>query len=44
VWKEGGEFCVHSNEVSTTVSVFAVNNSLVFQGLSPATLLTANAS
>jgi len=44
VWKDGGEFCVHSKVVSTTVSEEAVNNSFVFQGFKPAALFDANAS
>jgi len=44
VWKEGGEFCVHSNVVSTLVSEDAVNNSFVFHGFIPAALFEAKAS
>ena len=44
MWKEGGEVWIHSKVVTTSVSVEAVNNSSVFQGLLAATLLAAKAS
>jgi len=44
VWKDGGEVCNHSKVVAISVSVLAVNNSLICHGLFPATRFITNAS
>jgi hypothetical protein len=44
VWKVGGDVCIHSNVVTTSVSEDAVNNSSDFQGFEGAGLLAAKAS
>jgi hypothetical protein len=44
VWNDGGEVCIHSKLVTTSVSVNAVNNSGELHGFDGATLLLAKAS
>jgi hypothetical protein len=44
VCKVGGDVCNHSKLVTTSVSLIAVNNSVVFHGFDGATRFAANAS